>query len=168
MVSFDETGKINSNENDRNYTRQMIWNLVFGGGQFEMHTAPMATYQEFANLFADILRLKNYMARLAFWNMRPRNDLATGNAVVFAGAGHELTAYSSDGSRFTLNLLGFAGRLACEWYNPRSGAYVPAAAVTGGGPVTLTPPFGPDSVLHLGAYSAGISNRDNPELAGEE
>ncbi len=152
MISFDETGKINCGENDRGYARQMIWSLVFGGAQFELHTSPMSNYQEFENLFEDVHRLKKYMSRLHFWEMRPRNDLVSGNAVAFARTGCEMAVFSPDGSPFTVDLSGFSGSLACEWYNPRSGSYVPGAGVDGGGRITMTPPVDGDCVLHLGPY----------------
>jgi hypothetical protein len=152
VISYDETGKISSSDKDRSYARKMAWSLVLAGAQFELHTWPLSSYQEFENLWSDVSRLNNFMQRLHFWEMHPRNDLVSANAMAFAKAGTELVAYSTDGTAITVNLSSFIGEVACEWYDPRTGNYTPVPSVPAGGQKTFAPPFGGDNVLHLGAY----------------
>ena len=152
MISYDETGKISSSDKDRSYARKMAWCLVLAGAHFELHTYPMSEYPEFEALWGDVGRLARFMTRLHFWEMQPRNDLVSENAVALAKGGYELVAYTVDGSPISVDLSGFSGELTCEWYDPRTGESVVASAVPSGGRRTVTPPVGGDMVLHLGAY----------------
>ena len=164
MISYDETGKISSSDTDRRYARKMAWCLVLAGAQFELHTWPLSSYQEFDGLWNDVSVLNNFMLRLHFWDMRPRNDLVSVNGAAFAKIGYEIVAYSWDGSAITVDLSGFTGNIPWEWYDPRTGTYYPQTALTAGGQQVFTPPYGGDWVLHLGSYPADQPPLENAVL----
>ncbi len=160
-ISYDETGKISSSDTDVRYARKMAWCLALAGAQFELHTYPMSSYQQFENLWNYVGVLNNFMLRLHFWEMRPHNELVSENAAAFAKTGYEMVAYSWDGSAFTVDLSGYTGNLPWEWYDPRTGTYYPQTPIPAGGQQLFTPPYGGDWVLHLGAYPQDQPFKEN-------
>ena len=83
--------------------------------------------------------------------MTPRGDLAT-TGYCLAAPGKEYVVYQPMGGPFDLKLeapkeAGFA----VEWLDPKTGKSVVGKLISGGGPVTLTPPFAGDAVVYLKA-----------------
>jgi hypothetical protein len=86
---------------------------------------------------------------IRFWDMAPRGELAS-TGVCLALPGEEYILYSPANQPFTVDLTA-AGDVpfSVEWLDPATGTLRPAAAISGGEPVELTPPFTADAVLHL-------------------
>ncbi|MBI3845243.1 MAG: DUF4038 domain-containing protein, partial [Planctomycetes bacterium] len=74
-----------------------------------------------------------------------------GSAFARSIAGHESAVYLPDGGPVTINVSDFDGApMPIEWIEPATGNRVPAGTTPATGPVTLTPPFSPDALLHVG------------------
>jgi len=83
-------------------------------------------------------------------DMRPQGGLA-GTGICMADAGTEYVVYTPTNAMFTVDLSAATGKsLAIRWFDPRTGAVQNAGTVPGGAAAEpFTPPFSPDSVLHL-------------------
>jgi hypothetical protein len=147
-VSFDETGKLGSTQRD--LARKILWSVYLAGGNFEMHTSPLADYQDFSAHFDDMQRARTFVEHLPFWRMQPLNQLlAAGNGYVFGEPTGIMAVYLPAGGTITLNLSGRPGPLAVQWYDPRDGDYIAAPNVQGGGLLPLTSPIAGDVALLL-------------------
>ncbi|MFV1857918.1 MAG: DUF5060 domain-containing protein [Anaerolineales bacterium] len=147
-ISFDETGKLGAS--DRDLARHIIWSVYLGGGNFEMHTFPLAGYPDFANHFSDMTRAREFVERLPFWEMRPSNELiSSGQGYVFGKSGDVYAAYLPNGGSISIDLTGTSGEFRVSWFNPRDGSYTEQSSVSGGSVRTLAAPFGGDAVLLL-------------------
>lgn len=65
--------------------------------------------------------------------------------------GRSQVVYLYDGGPVLLDLLGVAGTLKSEWFDPRTGKFSPGPALAGNGIRTVTPPDGKDWVMTLSA-----------------
>lgn len=82
--------------------------------------------------------------------MTPRPDLCSSTYCLAnpAASGAEYLAFLPAGGSVTLDLSATTRSLSVEWFNPASGGFVAAAAVTGGAPRSISAPFdGPAVVL---------------------
>jgi hypothetical protein len=64
-------------------------------------------------------------------------------------------------ARIDVDLSAAAGRLAVEWFNPRTGELLPGGLTTGGHRTRFRAPFGGDAVLYLA--SGGAQASEGPE-----
>ena len=153
-VSFDETGKLG--KGDQALARHIVWSVFLGGGNFEMHTSPLSSYQDFAGHFGDMIRARAFMELLPFCQMAPRNDLLTfGQAYVFAQPGAAYAAYLPAGGSIELNLASAPGTLQVRWMDPRDGQEIEQGPIPGGDIRAFTSPFNGEAALFLCADSAG-------------
>ncbi|MFC1923552.1 DUF5060 domain-containing protein, partial [Chloroflexota bacterium] len=147
-VSFDETGQINSDDQD--LARHILWSAYMGGANFEMHTFPLVSYLDFAPHLADMTRARTFIEQLEFWNMRPMNELlVSGQGYVFAKAQEVYSAYLLSGGQVELDLNGATSYFDGEWFNPRDGSKQSIGFIQGGEVRQLTAPSNDDWVLLL-------------------
>ncbi len=147
-VSFDETGRIG--ESDQDLARHIIWSAYMGGSNYELHTFPITSYQDFAAHMADMTRARQFIESLPFWNMRPMNELlSSGTGYVFAQAGDVYSTYLPDGGQLAIDLTDAADAYHGEWFNPRDGSVSSYGLVQGGSIIQLSAPSTSDWVLLL-------------------
>jgi len=141
---------IEGTHGDLTQFRQGIWAITTGGGFFKAASlgwwigTPYENGQHF-----DIARiLYDFITRIPYWEMGPRNDLvSTGYALVKLG--QQYVVYLPSGGAVTIDLSAASGTLNVEWYDPRTGAYSGQTTTTGGGMRTLSAPATDDWVLHI-------------------
>ncbi|MEX2559196.1 MAG: nitrilase-related carbon-nitrogen hydrolase, partial [Pirellulales bacterium] len=78
----------------------------------------------------------------------PRGELAS-TQYCLANPGKEYLVYLPEGGEATVDLSAVEGRLAVEWFNPRTGERASGEKVDGGARRTLRAPFDGDAVLYL-------------------
>ena len=90
-----------------------------------------------------------------FWEMAPAGALSS-TGICLACPGSEYVIYAPAGGKFTVDLSGAESQqLMARWYDPRTGKFHAAEAMTGGNPVAACQaPFPGDAVLHLVAELA--------------
>jgi hypothetical protein len=147
-VSFDETGLIEIS--DRDLARHIIWSVYMGGGNFELFTYQLNSYQDFSAHFADMTRARGFVEQFPFWVMRPMNELLiSGSGYIFAQAGEEYSAYLPNGGQIELDLTGTQESLIGEWFNPRDGSSQSIGVVQGGAIRQISAPSNDDWALML-------------------
>ena len=77
----------------------------------------------------------------------PPHQGKAGGEVCLAAPGEQYLAYLPEDGEVTLDLSAAQGPLSVEWLEPDQGTVTAGEAVAGGGPVTLTAPFGGDAVV---------------------
>jgi hypothetical protein len=80
--------------------------------------------------------------------MTPCNELAS-STYCLANPGREYLVYLPDDSQVAVNLSAAKGKLAVEWFNPRTGETTAANPVPGGGRWSFIAPIETDAVLYL-------------------
>lgn len=99
---------------------------------------------------AFLRHLADFVDTVAFERMSPADALVlAGGAYALAEAGRSYVAYLYDGGSATLDLRGVTGTFLVDWFDPRTGAFQSAAAVTGGATRGFTAPADGDWVLRL-------------------
>jgi hypothetical protein len=94
--------------------------------------------------------LADFTARVPFARMEPRDSLVTaGSAYALAESGQSYVLYLPLGGSVSLNLSGVSGSLVAEWFNPRTGQWLSAPGVMGGGVRTFKAPQTGDWALYL-------------------
>ena len=96
--------------------------------------------------------------------MTPRPDLCSSTYCLAnpAASGAEYLAFLPAGGSVTLDLSATTRSLSVEWFNPASGGFVAAAAVTGGAPRSISAPFdGPAVVL---VRDGSVATADAPAV----
>ncbi len=88
-----------------------------------------------------------YARRINLTAMVPRGDLVS-SGYCLANPGEEYLVYLASGSG-TVDLSAASRDFSVEWFDPRTGKAMPAAAVAGGAKRTFTAPFTGDAVLYL-------------------
>jgi hypothetical protein len=145
-LAFDETGKLDKDERD--LTRHILWSVYMGGANFEVHTKPLDSYEDFALHFEDMTRARGLIEQLPFWQMMPMNELLTsGEGYVFAKSGTIYTVYLPVGGTIELDLSRADGDLKAQWFDPRIGSYTEPTDITGGQAQSFTAPSTDDWVL---------------------
>ncbi|MBI4100118.1 PQQ-binding-like beta-propeller repeat protein [Candidatus Microgenomates bacterium] len=155
--------------------RRLLWSTaVAGGGAFIQDdtvwsdydpTAPdmgggvMRTYMGHANKFFNDGTGSIKGSKPNFWEMIPNNSLATAGYTL-AKTGSEYIVYLPSGGSTTVNLSAVTGSFNVEWFNPRTGAYTSAAAVSGGASKTFTAADTNDWVLHLNLKPMPVLTRE--------
>jgi hypothetical protein len=92
--------------------------------------------------------VRSYALRMDLAHALPRGDL-TSNRHCLAVVGSEYLVFLEGPYDETVNLSDASGSLRVEWFNPANGQTTAGGTVQGGGPVTLSPPFGGMSVLYI-------------------
>jgi hypothetical protein len=99
--------------------------------------------------------LSRFVSTVRFERLEPTLlRVLSGPAYAAEDAGRFLVLYLYDGGPVLLDLLGVAGPLKSEWFDPRKGTYSPGPTLAGNGLRTVTPPDGQDWVLTLSAPPA--------------
>lgn len=80
--------------------------------------------------------------------MEPRDDLAS-TSYCLADSGNEYLVYLPDGGEVTVDLSTAEGKLAVEWFDPRTGKASRGGTAMGGARQAFKAPFDGDAVLHL-------------------
>jgi hypothetical protein len=100
--------------------------------------------------------------RVDLAGMAPRPDLAS-SGYCLANPGLEYLVYVPSMRSVIVDLSAARGQVAVEWFDPATGALVPAGAVDGGAPRFLTAPFSGAKVLGLRAgehaVGGGVARR---------
>jgi hypothetical protein len=147
VIAFDETGKISLA--DRSLSRLIVWSVYLGGGNIELHTWPIDSFQEFEYHWNDMKHAALFLQRLPFWEMVPRNDLLVGgkgDRFCFAKPGEVYAIYIEESGSMALDLSGYMSSFDVRWYNPRNGEYSDGVVVQGGEVRTIgSPPFSGDA-----------------------
>jgi hypothetical protein len=91
---------------------------------------------------------RRYANRIDLARSRPRPELAS-TRYCLAVTGREYLVYQPDGGPFTVDLRGERGTFSLEWFEVGYDRTTTADSVTGGGVVTLTPPFPGQAVALL-------------------
>ena len=155
VISYDETGRLATGE--RELARQIVWSIYLAGGNFELHTAPLRSYRDFADQFDDLSRARWYLEGLPFCQMVPANELVlSGGGYAFALPGEAYVVYLPSGGEVELDLSGTALTYVAEWFDPGSGQLSSEVTIQGGAAVALESPFARDSVVGLRA-AEGLS-----------
>jgi hypothetical protein len=163
-ISFDETGKLGAS--DQTLTRQILWSVYAGGGNFEMHTSPLTLYGNFAQYYDDMQRARQFIESLPFWQMRPSNSLLTGGTgYALAQAGEAYLVYLPDGGSINLDLSASGNNFSAQWVNPRDGAAQDIAPVAGGGVRSFSAPDGNDWALVL--RRSGVGGNVAPTVSAQ-
>ncbi|MDQ3777806.1 MAG: hypothetical protein M3310_02900, partial [Actinomycetota bacterium] len=91
---------------------------------------------------------RRFAERIDLARSRPHSALAS-TGYCLASPGREYLAYQPENGAFTLDLRGGTGEYQVQWFEVASGRLVDGSRVSGGGVVTLTPPFAGQAVAHL-------------------
>ena len=119
-LSFDETGKIGSN--DRALSRHIVWSIYMGGGNFEIHTSPLRDYRDFGLHLQDLARARAIIEQHPFWEMRPHNELIVrGEGYVLAKPGEVYLVYLPEGGVLDLDLSTSSASFSALWIDPATG-----------------------------------------------
>ena len=155
-ISFDETGKLGAD--DRDLARHIAWSVYLGGANFELHTSPLSSYQDFALHFEDLTRARAYLEGLPFCEMAPMNGRVLSGSAYAAGRPEDLlVAYLPVGGSIQLDLRPASGLLHVTWFDPGTGNTSALFSISGGTLQTFTSPFPGDSVLTIVGDGADMS-----------
>jgi hypothetical protein len=147
-VSFDETGKIESADQD--LSRHIVWSAYMGGANFELHSFPITSYIDFAVHLADMTRARKFIEELPFWEMQPMNNLLmSGEAYIFAKPGEVYSAYLPNGGQIEIDLTGTSSFFDGIWFDPADGTTQNIGSIQGGMERIFTAPDNQDWVLLL-------------------
>jgi hypothetical protein len=131
---------------DADTIRSMIWDVRMRGGYFVYETwegdahSPGAQYAS--------LNTRFFRDHTRFWSLEYHPELFDGQPGL-ANPGSEYVIYQKSGDNVIVDLSDTHETLNVEWYNPRSGERITAAATSGGAPRTFTPVDSNDWVLHI-------------------
>ena len=89
-----------------------------------------------------------YAERMNLATMTPRNDLAS-TRYCLANPGKEYLVYLPEGGEGTVDLAAAKGKIAVEWFNPRTSEKHNGNIVDGGAKRSFQTPFEGDAVLYL-------------------
>jgi uncharacterized protein DUF5060/collagenase-like protein with putative collagen-binding domain len=141
--------------------RTAIWHCALAGGQASYPDYNQGVVKEDgvragAAAIGFATRFFRRQLRGDIAGLRPHDELISAgeNAILAANQGHEYVLYDLDGGSATLDLSHAAVPLAALWYNPRTGATVPASVASSSGHVAFSSPTsgpGKDWVLHVHA-----------------
>lgn len=99
--------------------------------------------------------LSRFVSTVQFERLEPSPlRVASGSAYAAEDPGRFHVLYLYDGGPVLLDLLGVAGPLKSEWFDPRNGTFSPGPQLAGDGLRTVTPPDGEDWVMTLSAPPA--------------
>ena len=157
-ISIDETGRTTTSSEDRALARKMEWAIAFGGGVFELHTLPSATFPEYDSHWNDMMYLRHFMEALPFWQMTPDSQIVSDNALALIQTGERYAVYAPEGGTVVLNLSGTSGTFSYCWYDPLTGTYSDRATVMGGSSRSFTAPFQKDAALLVQKMAAPIAD----------
>lgn len=135
---------------------EVLYPIYFGGGNFELHyhdaygQGGQVTIQQLAPMLEDMARARRFVESLPFNQMRPCNELVSGQGVFcYGSAGGVYVVYLSQGGPVSVNLSGAGANFDVSWFDPRTGASSSAGSVMGGGNRSFTAPSNQDWVLKL-------------------
>ncbi|HWN41853.1 MAG TPA: DUF5060 domain-containing protein [Thermoanaerobaculia bacterium] len=99
--------------------------------------------------------LSRFVSTVRFERLEPSLlRVLSGGAYAAEDSGRFHVLYLYDGGSVLLDLLGVAGPLKSEWFDPRTGTFSPGPTLAGNGLRTVTPPNGEDWVMTLSAPPA--------------
>ncbi|HEX5716864.1 MAG TPA: putative collagen-binding domain-containing protein, partial [Thermoanaerobaculia bacterium] len=94
--------------------------------------------------------LARFVSTVRFERLEPSLlRVLSGGAYAAEDAGRFHVLYLYDGGPVLLDLLGVAGPLKSEWFDPRNGKFSPGPTLAGNGVRTVAPPDGEDWVMTL-------------------
>ena len=91
---------------------------------------------------------RSYALRMDLAHAVPRSDLSN-TSFCLAVVGSEYLVFNAESGSVSVNLAGVSGSRTVEWFNPATGQAMAGGTVTGGGSVSLTPPFSGMSVVYI-------------------
>jgi hypothetical protein len=130
--------------------RPLIWDVRMRAGYFVYESwgnDPQSAGAKYAGLVNRFFRDRTH-----FWLLEYHPESFDGRAGL-ANPGQEYVIYLPAGGTISVDLMGVAGSLPMEWYNPRTGAYSGQTTVVGGKNLAFTAPDTTDWVLHIGGVS---------------
>jgi len=153
LVDVDEQGPALVGLTDQNAEvrrKEVLYDVLFSGGSIEWycgyHPLPLGgdvRLEDFRTrepMWIAMEHARELLELGKFWEMRPMDGLVTGESLPFGGAevfalpGELYLVYYPDATATgTLDLTGAAGLLKTAWFDPRTGALIPAGNVAGGG-----------------------------------
>jgi hypothetical protein len=89
-----------------------------------------------------------FARRMDLAAMKPMRELCT-SGYCLAAPGRECIVYQPEPHRFELDMTGWEGLYAAEWFNPTAGVSGSGAPVRGGHRIEFVPPFPCDGVLYV-------------------
>ena len=94
---------------------------------------------------------RSFALRINLAAMEPRGDLASsGYCLADTDSGKaEYLVYLPGGGPVEVDLSAGAGTMVAEWFDPTSGSTADIFSIEGGGPVSLSAPFGGHAVLYI-------------------
>jgi hypothetical protein len=128
-----------------------IWGDYFDGWTLEK-------FPDEITFFGNLLHFI-HVSQLKYWEMAPCNQLIN-RGQVLANPGSEYLIYLTVGRTFTIDLREVSVMLYYEWYNPRTGEFIPAATILAGDRRSFTAPDNNDWLLHIS--SSPIDVRPTP------
>ncbi len=149
-VAFDESTRLlNSSERDK--FRHITWSVYTGGANYEVYTRLGSTgYLEYGQILADLGRAREFLSGLAYWVMRPENQLIdSGEGYVFGAEGETYLVYLPQGGTAVLDLSGDENIFDADWFNPRNGSIIETSPIIGGDLIEIVAPDDQDWVLLL-------------------
>jgi len=91
--------------------------------------------------------LAEFARAVPFQRMTPADSrVVSGEAYCMAEAGVQYVVYFPQGGTALVDLSGTSGSLDAQWFDPQTGQWSSAGAVTGGGTVSFTSPQGTDDM----------------------
>jgi hypothetical protein len=144
----DGVGRTINRHADQN--RQGAWLTLLGGGGIWGDYFDGWALEDFPDEVAYFGYLFHFLrsSQLKYWEMAPCNKL-TNKGRVLAKPGAEYLIYTTTAGTVTVDLGAASGTLAYEWYNPRTGEFMPASHVLGGSRRAFTTPDARDWLLHI-------------------
>jgi hypothetical protein len=92
--------------------------------------------------------VRSYAVRMDLAHAAPRSDLAS-STFCLAVVGSEYLVFNAEIGSVRVDLSAVSGSRTVEWFNPATGQTMDGGAVTGGGVVSLTPPFSGMAVVYI-------------------
>ena len=150
---FDTDWTINENDDE---VRAAMWTALVSGGHFAYMDdslefrlgKPLADKR--AQLHKQIDYAAAFMRNVKPWEMTPDDALVrSGTAYAMASEVRARRVPATAAAACALDLSGMRGPLRARWYDPRSGQFTPAGAVTSSAAAVSRPP-----ILWTGRYSS--------------
>ena len=131
-----------------------VWkSFVCGHNPIFMDTLPeisehVLKYPQATGIRGAMGHTRSFAERMNLVAMTPRDDLSS-TKYCLANPGHEYLIYLPEGGKATVDLSSAKGRIAVEWFTPRTGEKREGEQVKGGAKHSFQAPFTGDAVLYL-------------------
>ena len=117
---------------------------------FERGDLMTRNFRDWGLLRANLGYARRFAEELPLDSMRPMDELAS-SRLCLACPGQAYLVYTPQDAQVSVDLSAAPCTLAVEWFSPRTGERVSAAAIRGGMEYAFVSPFGMDAVLCLRA-----------------